>query len=139
MDPKISRGAMDALAWGGRETVFFISMNYATIRSLIKRTISPKALSGPLGIGTMAIQAGRKGILDFAYFMAMISACLAVVNFLPFPVVDGGHALFLIIEKIRGKPIGVRVMNVIQLIGLAVILMVFVYVTWNDVSRIWGA
>ena len=51
MDPKVSRGAMAALAWGGRETTFFITINYATIRSMFNRTVSPKALSGPLGIG----------------------------------------------------------------------------------------
>ena len=138
MDPKISRGPLAALSWGGRETMFFIATNYATIRSLINRTVSTKELSGPLGIGSMAIQAGRRSMLEFAYFMAMISVCLAVVNFLPFPVVDGGHAVFLIIEKIRGKPLSVHVMNTVQLLGVAVILLVVVYVTWNDISRIWG-
>ena len=136
MDPKISRGPIDALVWGCKETVFFITTSYATLRSLIKRTVSPAELSGPVGIGRMAIMAGRRGVLHFVYFMAIISVSLAVVNFLPFPVVDGGHALFLIIEKIRGKPLSIRVMNVVQLIGLAVILMVFVLVTWQDISRI---
>jgi regulator of sigma E protease len=86
----------------------------------------------------MAIQAGRRGMIDFAYFMAMISVSLAVINFLPFPVVDGGHAMFLIFEKIRGKPLSIRVMNVVQMIGLALILLVFVLVTWQDISRLIG-
>ncbi len=136
MDPKVSRGPIDALAWGGRETMFFITTSYATLRSLINRTVSPKELSGPVGIGSMAIKAGRRSMIDFAYFMAIISVSLAVVNFLPFPVVDGGHAMFLIIEKIRGKPLSVRVMNYVQLFGLAMILMVFVFVTWQDIARL---
>jgi regulator of sigma E protease len=138
MDPKVSRAPMEALAWGGRETMFFVTTSYATLRSLVMRTVSTKELSGPVGIGNMAIQAGRRGMIDFAYFMAIISVSLAVVNFLPFPVVDGGHAMFLIIEKIRGKPISVHVMNVVQMIGLVMILMVFVFVTWQDISRLWG-
>ena len=138
MDPKVSRGPLAALAWGARETMFFITTSYATLRSLINKTVSTKDIAGPVGIGSMAIQAGRRSMLDFAYFMAMISVSLAVVNFLPFPVVDGGHALFLIIEKIRGRPLSVRVMNAVQMVGLAMILLVFVLVTWQDISRIWG-
>jgi regulator of sigma E protease len=138
MDPKVSRNASAALAWGGRETMFFITTSYATLRSLINRTVSTKDISGPVGIGSMAIQAGRRGMIDFAYFMAMISVSLAVINFLPFPVVDGGHAMFLIFEKIRGKPLSIRVMNVVQMIGLALILLVFVLVTWQDISRLIG-
>ncbi|MCP4379769.1 MAG: PDZ domain-containing protein [bacterium] len=138
MDPKISRGPMEALAWGGRETMFFVTTSYATLRSLIMRTVSTKELSGPVGIGNMAIQAGRRSMLDFVYFMAIISVSLAVVNFLPFPVVDGGHAMFLIFEKIRGKPFSIRVMNVVQTIGLVMILMVFVFVTWQDIARLWS-
>jgi len=138
MDPKISRGPLAALAWGGNETMFFITTSYATLRSLVNRTVSTKDIAGPVGIGSMAIQAGRRSMLDFAYFMAMISVSLAVINFLPFPVVDGGHALFLIIEKIRGKPLSVRVMNAVQMVGLAMILLVFVLVTWQDVSRLLG-
>ena len=136
MDPKVSRGPIAALAWGGRETMFFVTTSYATLRSLIKQTVSPKELSGPVGIGSMAIAAGRRGMIEFAYFMAMISVSLAVVNFLPFPVVDGGHAMFLIVEKIRGKPLSNRIMYGVQLIGLALILMVFVFVTWQDISRL---
>ncbi|MBT3200196.1 MAG: PDZ domain-containing protein [Phycisphaerales bacterium] len=135
-DPSSPRGAVAALAWGGRETMFFITTSYATLRSLVMKTVSPKDLAGPVGIGNLAIRAGRRSMLDFAYFMAMISVSLAVINFLPFPVVDGGHAMFLIIEKIRGRPLPVSVMNVIQYIGLAMILFVFVFVTWQDISKL---
>ncbi|MDP6044936.1 MAG: site-2 protease family protein, partial [Phycisphaerae bacterium] len=63
MDPKVSRGPIAALAWGGRETMFFVTTSYATLRSLIKQTVSPKELSGPVGIGSMAIAAGRRGMI----------------------------------------------------------------------------
>jgi regulator of sigma E protease len=89
-----------------------------------------------VGIGSLAIQAGRKGFMHFVYLMALISVSLAVINFLPFPVLDGGHAAFLIIEKIRGKPVPAKIMNITQLIGLAALLFVFVALTWTDIVRI---
>ena len=61
---------------------------------------------------------------------------MAVINFLPFPVVDGGHAAFLIIEKVRGKPLPVKVMNITQGIGLALLAVVFILLTWQDVARL---
>jgi regulator of sigma E protease len=70
--------------------------------------------------------------------MAFISAVLAVMNFLPIPVVDGGHAVFLIIEKIRGKPLPIKVMNIIQIAGLALLGIVFLLLTWQDLARIFG-
>jgi len=51
-------------------------------------------------------------------------------------VVDGGHAVFLLIEKLRGKPVPVKVMNVVQIIGIATLLFVFVAVTWQDIMRL---
>jgi len=138
MGPEVKKGPLAAVAWGASETWLFIQQTYATLRSLINRTISHKEVIGPVGMGGVAIQVGRESITKLIYFMAMISVSLAVINFLPIPVVDGGHAVFLIIEKIRGKPVPVRIMNIVQMIGLALLLGVFVYVTWNDISRLLG-
>lgn len=134
-EPIQRMGPLAALAWGARETVFFGASSYATLRGLIAGSLSPKAVAGPVGIGGMAIETARQGFAHFVYFMAMISVSLAVVNFLPVPVVDGGHAVFLVIEKIRGRPLSLKVMNAAQMVGLALILFVFVAVTWQDISR----
>ncbi len=136
MGPEVKKGPLAALPWGLGETWEFILSTYASFRSLIIGTVSVEELRGPVGIGSIAIKVGRKSFVEFIYLMAMISASLAVVNFLPIPVVDGGHATFLIIEKIRGKPVPVKIMNVVQLIGLALLLFVFVAITWNDIARI---
>jgi len=127
---------LTALGWGCKETLRMILANYVSFRSLIKGTVSVKTVSGPVGIGALAVKAGRSGIIDFVYFIAFISAVLAVVNFLPVPVVDGGHAVFLLIEKIRGKPVPVKVMNIAQMIGLAMIIGVMIAVTWKDIAGI---
>ena len=127
-----------AIAWGTKEVGRFVVSTYATLRSLISGTVSTKEASGPVGIGAIAVQVGRNSLVQFVWFMAMISVSLAVINFLPFPVVDGGHAVFLIIEKIRGKPVPVKIQNIVQIVGLVLILGFFLYITWQDISRLLG-
>lgn len=129
-------GVLDALAWGVRETGVFIVTTYATLKSLATRTVSGKDLIGPIGMGGIAIAAAQRGFIEFVYFMAIISASIAVLNFLPLPVVDGGHAVFLLIEKVRGKPIPVKVLNIVQMVGLVLLLGVFVIISFQDIMRL---
>jgi regulator of sigma E protease len=128
----------EAIAWGARETVGFMVTTYASIRALIKGTVSRKDFVGPVGIGALAVQAARADIMHLVYVMAFMSAILAVMNFLPLPVLDGGHALFLLIEKLRGKPVSVKVMNYTQFVGLGMILLLLVALTWQDIMRFFG-
>jgi regulator of sigma E protease len=93
---------------------------------------------GPIGIVGAGAKFAFKGNDWLVWFLAMISANLAVVNFLPIPIVDGGLFLFLIIEKIQGKPLSPRARDAAQLVGLALILSVFVMVTFNDIVRMIG-
>src|SRR5687768_14745457 len=76
-----------------------------------------------------------KGTDWLIWFLAMISANLAVVNFLPIPVVDGGHFVFLCLEKIQGKPVSQRMQSIAQVVGLALLLGVFLLVTYQDINR----
>ncbi len=130
---------LSALIWGVGETRDRILEGYATLRRLITRDLSTKAISGPVGMGAIAVRVAREGLVKFVYFMAVISAILAVMNFLPIPVVDGGHAVFLLIEKIRGKPLPLRVQNAVQMAGLVLLLLVFVLITWQDITRLFSA
>jgi regulator of sigma E protease len=68
----------------------------------------------------------------------MISANLAVINFLPLPIVDGGLMVFLLIEKIKGSPVSLRVQVATQMIGIFLIVSLFLLVTYNDAVRLWG-
>jgi regulator of sigma E protease len=129
-------GIGEALAWGARETGVWIVTAYASLKSLITRTVSTKDVLGPIGMGSIAIETATRSFLDFVYFMAVISASIAVLNFLPLPVVDGGHAVFLLIEKIRGKPVPLKVMNIVQMIGLVLLLGVFALVCFQDIMRL---
>ncbi len=125
-----------ALLWGARETHYLMLRTYMTLRALIGKTVSTDTLVGPAGILGLAGKVGReRPLIDFVYLMAFISATLAVINFLPLPVVDGGHAVLLLIEKVRGKPLPVKIQNIIQYAGLLGLLTVFVLLTWQDIIR----
>ncbi len=130
---KESLGA--ALKWSLRESAGFMISTYVSIRSLVLGNVSADQFVGPLGMGGIAVRMAERGFMHFFYFMAIISAVLAVMNFLPLPVVDGGHAVFLIIEKIRGKPLPIRAMNITQLIGLILLGLVFLALTYQDIMR----
>jgi regulator of sigma E protease len=136
MTEQVKRNPAAAVVWGFHETWDFIVMSYATLISYFRGTVSSKEFSGPVGIGSIAIQAGRQGIVYFIYFMAVISVSLAVLNFLPIPVVDGGHAVFLLIEKILGRPVPLRIQNAVATVGWVLMIALFLTLTWNDIQRI---
>lgn len=130
------RNPIKAIGWGVTKTWEFVLMQYGTLRQLAAGRVGGGDISGPIGIGGMAISFARRGPIEMLYFMAFISAALAVINFLPFPVVDGGLAAFLIIEKFRGRPLPPKVTWIIQLIGLVILGGVFILLTWNDIMHI---
>ncbi len=127
---------LEAIGWGTRQTLDQLAMGYLQFKSLFQGNVSVRELRGPIGMGEIAVGVARRGPMQFVWFMAFISVVLAVVNFLPIPVVDGGHATFLIIEKIRGKPLPVKVMNIIQITGMILLLGLMLLLTWRDIARL---
>lgn len=131
--------ALQAVWIGLHKTYYFILQVYKILeRMIFTRSVGLESVSGPLGIIDMGGRFARSGFVDFIFFMAIISANLAVINFLPLPIVDGGLMIFLIIEKIKGSPVSIRVQVATQMIGLVLIIGVFLYVTFNDAMRLWG-
>jgi regulator of sigma E protease len=90
-------------------------------------------MMGPVGILHAGQKFASKGVDWLIWFLSMISANLAVVNFLPIPIVDGGLFAFLILEQIQGKPASPRVQQIAQMVGLALIIGVFLLVTFHDI------
>lgn len=103
---------------------------------LIEGRISAKNLSGPIAIAQMAGQQAREGMVNLLFFIAWISINLGILNVLPIPVLDGGHMLFFGIEAVRGKPVSIRVREIAQQAGILLLLMLMIFVIYNDVSRI---
>jgi len=112
-----------------------LSMAGKTLFALVTRRVPVKAMSGPVGIiGLIGISA-RAGIIPFLSIIALISLNLGVINLLPIPVLDGGHILFTLIEIIRKKPLSFKTMAKVQNIFMTLLLMLFLYITYNDVLR----
>jgi len=136
-------GPLHAVYLGGRQTGAVLVEVYRSVRSiarsiLTQRTGTMEQVSGPVGIVNVAIDRARQGFPELLFFLAFLSVNLAVINFIPFPVVDGGLMVFLIIEKIKGRPLSLRTQMVATLVGLATIVLVFLLVTFKDISRLIG-
>jgi regulator of sigma E protease len=110
-----------------------------TIKGVVKLfqgTVSPKTLGGPIMIAQMAGQQAKEGVVNLIFFIALISINLAILNFLPIPVLDGGHLLFFFIEAIKGSPVSVKVREVSQQAGIFVLILLMIYVFYNDIARV---
>jgi regulator of sigma E protease len=132
-----AKGAVDAIAMGCDRTIMFIAQTYVTLKGLFVGLISPKALMGPAGILKISYTIVSERMWTFyLYFMGLISASIAVMNFLPFPVLDGGVIALMLIEKVKGSPISQRTQAAIAYTGLVLIMAFFLYVTWNDLTGV---
>ncbi len=129
--------AGEAITMGLKQTKMFIVNSYLTLKGLISQNVKKEAVSGPIGIVTISYKiAATQSLTYFAYFMGLISSCLAFMNLLPIPVVDGGVIVLLIVEKIKGSPISLKVQEVISYAGLAFIILLFVWLTKNDIMNL---
>ena len=103
---------------------------------IVKGSISPKHLSGPIGIAHAITDVSKNGISPFFSLVALISTGIAVINLFPLPILDGGHLLLLIYEKLTGASPSAGFMHVFTLFGLLLILSLMLFATYNDLLRI---
>ena len=104
-----------------------------TLKQLIGGEVSPKYLSGPIGIADATSRMfDSVGLTTVLFFIGFISVNLAIVNLLPIPIADGGHLLFFAVEKIRGRPVPRRAQEIVQQVSVVLIIALFLYITWFD-------
>lgn len=131
-------GPLGAVKMGLSETRRVMLMTYMTFVRLFQGTVKVEHLKGPVGIAHMGTLLADRGVVWLLFFLALVSVNLAVINFLPMPIVDGGQMVFLIFEWARGKPVPVQIQNVITIAGLVCIAAMFLLVTFNDVRNLLG-
>lgn len=129
-------GPVEALSHGVRGTTNVITNTLFFIYEMFAGRGDVSDLGGPIRIAEVSGDAAGNGFADLIQLMAILSASIGLINLFPIPVLDGGHLLFYAIEAIRGKPMNARMQEVGLTIGLALIVMLMVFATYNDVMRL---
>ncbi|HEV8308859.1 MAG TPA: RIP metalloprotease RseP [Methylomirabilota bacterium] len=125
-----------ALGQGIQRTWDVTALTVVSIWKLVTGTIPASNIGGPLQISMAAGQQAQQGLVAYAFFVALISVNLAILNLLPVPMLDGGHLLFFAIEGVQGRPLSVRKRELAQQIGLALLMLLMVFALFNDLSRL---
>jgi regulator of sigma E protease len=132
----VKRDPATAIMQAGTETW---DLSVSTMKALWQIIIGTRAtdeLGGPLRIAQMSGEVAQGGVVAVLWFMAVLSINLGLINLFPVPVLDGGHLLFYAAEAVRGKPLGQRAQEYGFRIGLAMVLTLMVFATWNDLVHL---
>lgn len=133
-----SHGFISALKYAFTKFFSLVHQMLLIIWYLITRVLSLSNLSGPVGIFTVVGDTVKTGLINLIYLTGYICINVGLINLLPIPGFDGGHVLFLIIEKIKGSPVDSKVENVVHTIFLGLLMILMVIITFNDILRIFG-
>lgn len=133
--PAVTHNIIKGTVSGVKNTGTMTVMMYDIIKKLITGKVSVKELSGPVGIVYAVNDSAKAGVIYVIYLSALLSLNLAVMNLLPLPALDGGRLLFLVIRKITGRRMTDEMEGKIHFVGIMLLLLLMVYVTWNDIVR----
>ena len=125
-----------AVQYGFTKMFSLIHQMILIIWYLLIGKLSLSSLAGPVGIYSVVDQTAKAGFLNLVYLVGFLSLNVGFINLLPFPAFDGGRILFLIIEKIKGSPVSPKTENIIHSIGFILIMLLLLYVTFNDIIRL---
>ena len=132
----VSYGPIEAFYHGGGRLLSLTGMTYKGIWLLVTGGLPvKKSVSGPIGIGFLIGQAAKLGLVPLLVITAHISMALAVFNLLPFPVLDGGHVIFLGFERLRGRPLSIKTQEIITQAALILLIAFALFVSWQDIIK----
>ena len=131
----VSPNIFEATSTGFRMTIYVIRTSLVGLARMLDSTISPKHLSGPIGVAKALSYSASEGFIPFLSLFAAISAGIGLVNLFPIPVLDGGHLMLFLYEGIFKKPAPDRVIKFLMTMGLFILLGLMVFATFNDIVR----
>ena len=129
---------LKAIAMGFRQTLLMVEQVFLTLDRVGRGSVGVEQLQGPVGILHTGTQVADEGLMYVLFFLALISVNLAVVNALPIPIADGGLFMFLMYEKIRGKPPSIGFQNAAALAGITLVAGIFLLTFYNDLMRLFA-
>jgi regulator of sigma E protease len=129
-------GPLEAVVAGAQETWFVVDRTFAYIGGIFTGREDAKELGGPLRIAQVSGQVATAGFVALIHLTAVLSISIGLLNLFPIPLLDGGHLLFYAVEAIRGKPLSERAQEVGFRIGLAIVVMLMIFATFNDIKGI---
>ena len=121
---------------GVRQTVYYIEMSLNGIKHMFLGNLSPSNLQGPIGIAQASKDTANQGLTSLISFIALISTGIGMLNLFPIPMLDGGHLVFYLYEAVRGRPPSQKTIQAFMSIGLAMVLLLMVFATYNDLMRL---
>jgi len=133
---EVRYGISNAIKYGFQKFSSVIGQMWLTVVNLFSGGLSINALSGPVGIYTVVGASRKAGLYSVMYLIAYLSINLGLMNILPIPALDGGHVLFLVIEKIRGKKMDAKIENTATMVFFALLIALMIYVSIHDIIRI---
>lgn len=136
MEQEVEHGIFSAIRWTFKKTGSIFKQMGITVYYLFTGGIGLSQLSGPVGIFSIVGDQASTGIMNILYLVAFLSINVGFINLLPLPAFDGGHILFIIIEKIKGSPVKPETENMIHTIGLFLLMLLMVVITFNDILRL---
>lgn len=129
-------GFFQSFGMGFKKLMDLTGLTYKALWFMITGKMSLKeSVTGPIGIFIITGKAAEMGFIYLAHLIGLLSASLAIFNLLPLPVLDGGHILFLLIEKLRGKPLSNKTQEVISNVGVSLLILLTVFIFYNDIMK----
>ncbi len=132
-----SLGPLEAADLAVEKTWFLSKLTIEVVAKIFQGVVSPKQLGGPILIAQESGKRARQGMVEYLFFIALLSVNLGIINLFPIPVLDGGLIVFLGLEGIMRKPLSLKAREILQQVGIALLIMLMVFVFYNDIYRIW--
>lgn len=130
-------GFFDSFYYGWQDIVNMTDLTFSMVGKVIGGKVAfGKAFGGPVKIAQLAAKSADTGFLNFLFFLALLSLSLAIINIMPFPVLDGGHLIIILIEGIIKKEIPVKVKVAIQNTGFVILLLLMAFIIYNDIMNL---